>query len=129
MNPATTSLRLWAATSKHLVRRLLLIATNRLELLLLEVQEGGNSFLRAIGIMIGICVCIFMTVVTLTTLLIVLLWPFSHWGSLLVVSMLYIGVALWLGRKLGKMVSRLQVLPESRDQLRRDREQWRQILK
>lgn len=129
MNPATTSWRLWAATSKQLARRIILIGVNRLELLLLEVQEGGNSLLRAIGLMIGICVCSCMSLLTLTALVIVSLWHLSPVGALLGVTGLYLGAALLLGRQLKVRVSQSQVLPESRDQLRKDREQLKELLK
>ena len=48
MEPSTVNLEQLAATSKHFARRLLTIGENRLELLMVEVQEERVRLLRAI---------------------------------------------------------------------------------
>ena len=45
-----------AASSKHFARRLLTIGENRLELLMVEVQEERERLLRAILLALGVAV-------------------------------------------------------------------------
>ena len=54
MANSTPSLEQLASTSKHLVRRLLTIGENRLELLSVEVQEGRERLLQAIMLALGV---------------------------------------------------------------------------
>src|SRR5450756_2455156 len=60
METATVSFKQLATTSKHFARRLLTIGENRLELLMVEVQEERERLLHAILLALGVA-CLLYT--------------------------------------------------------------------
>ena len=77
MEQATDSPGSLAASPKHFARRLLTIGENRLELLMVEIQEERERLLRAILLALGVAALGLLASLTLTGALVVLLWDVS----------------------------------------------------
>jgi uncharacterized membrane protein YqjE len=121
MEESTSSFRPLAAASKLLARRLLTIGENRLELLTVEVQEERERLLQAFLLALGVAAFGLLASVTLTGLVVILLWDYSHWAALLVLTVLYGAAGICLYRRLAALLCDWQTLPASLDQLRKDR--------
>ena len=121
MEQATAHLAEISTTSKHVVRRLLTIGENRLELLMVEVQEERERLLHAILLSLGMAVCAFLAGVALTVALVVLLWQTSPVAVLLVLAALYAATAVCLHRRFTVLQRNWKTLPATLDQLRKDR--------
>jgi uncharacterized membrane protein YqjE len=113
------------ATSKHFIRRLLTIGENRLELLMVllmvEVQEERERWLRGILLALGTAVFGFLTGIALTVALVVFLWPLSPAAVLLGLTGLYAAIATVLYRRLILLQRNWKTLPATLDQFRKDR--------
>jgi len=129
MEDATFSFRQLAASAKDLARRLLTIGENRLELLTVEVQEERERLLRAFLLALGAAAFGLLAAMTLTALLVVLLWDCSHWAALLALTVLYGAAGAGLYRMLARLLRDWQTLPATLDQLRKDRVCLEEILK
>jgi uncharacterized membrane protein YqjE len=116
-------------SSKHLVRRLLTIGENRLELLMVEVQEERERLLHAILLALGVAVFGFLGGVALTVAIVVLLWHLSPVVVLLVLTSLYAGTAGYLYRSFATLQRDWKTLPATLDQLRKDRASLEDTLK
>ena len=121
MEASTVSLGHLATTSKHLVRRLVTIGENRLELLAVEAQEERERLLRAFLLALGVAAFGLLAGMTLTALIIVWLWVWSPVGALLILTGLYGAVGIFLYRRLLGLLRDWQTLSGSLDQLRQDR--------
>jgi uncharacterized membrane protein YqjE len=108
-------------SSKHLLRRLLTIGENRLELLMVEVQEERERLLHAILLALGVAVFSFLAAAALTVALVVLLWQFSPLAVLLGLAGLYAAMAGYLYFRFIGLVRAWQTLPATLDQIRKDR--------
>src|ERR1700743_3650718 len=84
------------ASPKHFARQLLVIAENRLELLMVEVQEEPQRALRAILLALGVAVFGFLAGAALTVALVVMLWSLSPIAVLLTLTVLYSVIAVFL---------------------------------
>ncbi len=121
MDPATDSFAPFGGAAKRFARRLLTIGENRFELLMVEVQEERERLLRVILLALGAAVFGLLAGLTLTTALLVLLWPYSPLVTLLTLTGLYGAVAVWLHRRLTGILHRWENLPATLDQLKKDR--------
>src|SRR3954454_18719621 len=110
-----------AVSSKRFARRLMTIGENRLELLLVEVQEERERLLRAILLALGVAVFGFLTGAALTVALVVLLWSLSPIAVLLTLTVLYGATAVFLYRRFTVLQRNWKTLPATLDQLRKDR--------
>lgn len=122
MEPSRFNFGQVAAASKHFVRRLLTIAENRFELLMVEVQEERERLLRAILLALGVATFGLLAGAALTGAIVVCLWNVSPVGVLLLLAVLYGATALLLYRRLTRLLREWQNLPATLDQLRKDRE-------
>lgn len=111
-----------AAASKRFARRLFLIAENRLELLIVEIQEERERLMRAIFLAAGIGVFGFLAAMTLTATIVVLLWRFSPVAVLLSLTVLYAVIAACLYRRVSQLLRNWKTLSATIEQLRKDRE-------
>jgi len=107
--------------SKRLARRLLTIGENRLELLMVEVQEEGEHLLHAFLLALGVAVFGLLAGMTLTAAIVVLLWAWSPPGVLFILTVLYGAAAFFLYRRLNGLLRDWQTLSASLEQLRKDR--------
>jgi uncharacterized membrane protein YqjE len=121
MEPATGHLAQMATTSKHFARRLVTIGENRLELLMVEIQEERERLLYAILLVLGVAVFVFLAGVALTVALVVLLWNISPMAVLLVLTGLYAAIALFLYRRFTALQRDWKTFPATLDQFRKDR--------
>ena len=121
MEPSSSGVGQLVEAAKRFARRLLTLGENRLELLMLEVQEERVRLLHAILLALGVAVFGLLAGITLTAALAVLLWPYSPVAVLLALTGLYGVAAVWLYRRLAGMLHDWQNLPATLDQLRKDR--------
>jgi uncharacterized membrane protein YqjE len=121
MEPATGQLAQMATTSKHFARRLLTMGENRLELLMVEVQEERERLLYAILLALGVAVFVFLAGVALTVAFVVLLWKISPVAVLLALTGLYAAIALLLYRRFTALQRDWKTFPATLDQFRKDR--------
>lgn len=129
MEPATTNFGPLADASKQLTRRLLTIGENRLELLMVEVQEERERLMHAILLALGVAAFGLLAGMALTGVIVVLLWEVSPVATLLVLAGLYLSLALWLHQRLTVLLHDWKNLPATLDQLRKDRACLEQRLK
>jgi uncharacterized membrane protein YqjE len=121
MQPAASDASQWAEPPKRFARELVTVVENRLELLMLEVQEERERLLRAISLALGIAVFSFLTGAALTVALVVLLWALSPIAVLLTLTMLYSATAAFLYRRFTVLQRNWKTFPATLDQLRKDR--------
>ena len=120
MDPSTAHLGQIVDSSKRFARQLFTIGENRLELLIVEVQEERERLLHAILLVLGVAALGLLGAMTLTAAIVVLLWPFSPAAVLLGLTGLYATGAVWLYRRLARMLRDWQMLSATLDQLRKD---------
>jgi uncharacterized membrane protein YqjE len=121
MEASTVSLGQLATTSKHFVRRLVTISENRLELLVVEVQEERERLLHAFLLALGVAAFGLLAGMSLTALIIVGLWVWSPVGVLLILTGVYGAAGIFLYRRLTVLRRDWQTLSASLDQLKKDR--------
>jgi uncharacterized membrane protein YqjE len=109
------------ASPKQFARQLLVVAENRLELLMVEVQEERERLLRAIVLALGVAVFSFLAGAALTVALVVLLWSLSPLAVLLTLTALYSATAIFLYGHFRTLQRNWETLPATLDQLRKDR--------
>ena len=110
-----------ADTAKQFARRLLTIGENRLELLMVEVQEERTRLLHAVLLALAVATFGLLAGMTFTAAVVVLLWAWSPLCVLLALTALYGAAGVWLCRRLTRLLRDWQTLPASLDQLRKDR--------
>ena len=120
MEPAAANPGPFVAASKHFARRLLTIGENRLELLMLEMQEARERLLRAILLALGVATLGLLAAITLTGALVILFSDVSPAVVLLVMTALYGGTAALLYRRLTLLIRDWENFPATLDQLRKD---------
>jgi uncharacterized membrane protein YqjE len=107
--------------SKRFARRLLTIGENRIQLLMVELQEERERLLRAILLALGAAALGLLAGAALTGAIVVFFWELSRVAVLLVLTGLYGAMAVWLYRRLTLLLRDWQNLPATLDQLRKDR--------
>ncbi len=121
MADTTDSLGKLAATSKRLVRRLLTIGENRLELLVVEALEERERLLHALVLALGAATAGLLAGVAFTALVVVVGWAWSPVGVLLALTGLYTAIGLALWRRLSVVFANRKPFADSLDQLKQDR--------
>ena len=122
MEPAHASLGQLVDASKQFARRIFTIGENRLELLIVEVQEERDRLLHAIILALGVAAFGLLALLALNAALVILLWDHSPVAVLLVLTGLYTGIAVMLYRRLTRLLREWQMLSATLDQLRKDHE-------
>ena len=117
-----------AAGSKALVRRFLAIGENRLELLMVEMQEEREHCLRALLLACGAAAFGLLAGITFTAALVISLWPYSSQATLFILTFLYGSIAVCLWWRLTGLLRNWQTLSASLDQLRKDNACLQKIL-
>jgi len=128
MEESTGSIRQLAAASQDIARRLLTIGENRLELLTVEVQEERERLLHALLLALGMAIFGLLTGITLTAAIVFLLPACSPAAVLLTLTGLYGAVAVYLCRRLIRLLRDWETLSASIDQLQKDRACLEKIL-
>ena len=122
METVSTNLGQLVDSSKRFARQLFTLGENRLELLMVEVQEDRDRLLHAMLLMFGVAVCGFFALLALNVAVVVWLWHLSPVAVLLGLAGLYGGGAIWLYRQLTRHLREWKILSATLDQLRKDRE-------
>ncbi len=97
------------------------IGHNRLELLVVELQEERERLLRAILLALAGAVFGLLAGIVLTAAIALWLWPLAGVAVLLGLAALYGAATAWLYRRLTASLHEWKTLPETLDQLRKDR--------
>jgi|SRR5882724_13678634 len=111
-----------ASISKRVVRRMLTIGENRLELLLVELQEEREHLLTAFLMALGIAAFGLLAGISLTFIIVIAFWGHSVLVAMIILTLVYLGMAIFLYARLARLKRDWQTLPASMDQLRKDRE-------
>jgi uncharacterized membrane protein YqjE len=127
MEESTVSFRQLATTSKHFARRLLTIGENRLELLMVEVQEERERLLHAFLLALAVAAFGLLASLTLTAAIVVWLWAWPV-AVLLILTGLYGVAGVCLYRRLTLLLRDWQTLSATLEQLRKDRACLEKIL-
>ncbi|MBA4150086.1 MAG: phage holin family protein [Verrucomicrobia bacterium] len=122
MEDLVTNFVQMAASSKQFARRLFASGENRLELLLVEVQEERERLLRALVMVLCIAGFTLLAVMALSGAIIVLLWHFSPVGAFMALTALYSACGLYFYRRLTLLQRNWKTLSATLDQLKKDRE-------
>ncbi|MGA2747313.1 MAG: phage holin family protein [Verrucomicrobiota bacterium] len=128
MQPATIGVGQLAETSKRFARQLFTIGKNRLQLLMVELQEGREILLHSILLAVAVAVFGLLAGITLTAALVVLFWDCSHVAVLLTLTGLYGAAGFYAWRRLSALLRNRQPLSGTIDQLEKDRACLEKIL-
>jgi len=130
MEASTVGIKQLPAAWRHVARRLLAIAENRLELLSVEVQEGRERLLHAFLLAIGVGAFAMLAAITLTAAIVLKLR--TWWSPVAVLSsltVLYAAAGVFLYWRFTVLLRDWQTLPASHDQLKKDRACLEKIFK
>jgi uncharacterized membrane protein YqjE len=107
---------------KRLAHRVLIVCENRFQLLLVEVQEERERFLRAIWLGVAAVAFGLLAGIALTLVVAVAFWNHSPVVALLALAAVYVIIALLFYARLVRMQRDWQTLSATIEQLRKDRE-------
>jgi len=122
MEQFTVNLAELTALSKCVAGRLITTGENRLELLIVEVQEERERLLHAFLLALGVAAFGLLAGLTLTAAIVYLLWADSPVVVLLTLTGLYGVAGVCFYRRLTGRLRAWQTLSATLDQLRKDRE-------
>ena len=121
METTTANLGSLATASRHFVRTLFTTGQNRLELLVVEMQEARARLLQAILLTLGVAAFGFFALLALNIVVVILLWSYSPVIVLLAMAGFYTVCAAGLYCKLTRLLRDWQMLSATLDQLKKDR--------
>lgn len=122
MESTTSSLAQLIASAKRIARRILPMGENRIELLLVELQEERERLLLAILLALAVAAFGLLAGVAFTLAIAVLFWAYSPLAALLVLAAFYTSTAAFVYARLIRLQRDWHTLPATLDQLRKDRE-------
>lgn len=128
METAANSFTQIGSAARHIGRRLLIMGENRLELLMVELQEERGRLLQALLLTLWIGALGLLAGMALSAAIVVLLWAWSPVGVLLALTGLYAAAGILIHRRLAAMLRTWNALAASLDQLRKDRACLREVL-
>ena len=111
-----------AGASRRVARRALAICENRLELLVVEMEEERGRILRAIWLSLTAAVFGLLTGIALTAVLVVALGKEHPVAALLILAALYAAAAAFAYGRLQRLQRDWRTLAGTIDQLKKDRE-------
>lgn len=121
MESVITNFKDLSASSKSVGRRLLTIGENRLELLMLELQEERERLLRAIIFALAAATFGLLAGFALSGVVVLLFWNSSPLAALVVLMAVYLagaGFVLW---RLMVLIKHWKNFPATMDQIKKDR--------
>lgn len=119
--PPDSGLRL-AGASRRVARRALVICENRLELLMVEMQEERERILRAIWLSLAAAAFGLLAGIALSAVLVVALGAHHPIVALLILTTLYAAAAGFCYGRLNRLQRDWRTLAGTIDQLKKDRE-------
>ena len=108
--------------AKRMLHRLLAVGENRIELLLVEVQEERERLVRVILMAAGVAALGMLAGMALTLAVMLLFWDESPVLAMLVLAGLYGAAGGFLYYRMTSLLKDWHILPGTLDQLRKDRE-------
>jgi len=96
--------------------------------LTVEVQEERERLLHALLLALGVATFGLLAGLTLTAAIVVLLWAWSPWAALVILTGIYGIAGICLYRQLTGVMRNWQTLSASLEQLRKDRACLEKIL-
>jgi uncharacterized membrane protein YqjE len=111
-----------AGPSKRLGQRMLALGENRLELLLLELQEERERVFHGLILVLAAAAFGLLAGIALSVTLVVVFWRDSPAMTALALTVLYGGAGTVAYVRFRRLLRDWQTLPETFNQLRRDRE-------
>lgn len=109
------------AVARRLAQGVLAIAHTRLELLVVEAQEERERMLRAILLALGAAAFGLLAGITLTLLLVVLLWERSPAITLAALTVAYSLAGTFLYLRLARLQREWRMFSSTLEQLQKDR--------
>ncbi len=109
-----------AAASGQLAQRLFVIFENRLQLVLVEVEEERMRILRAVWLALAAAVFGLLAGVAITILLVMAFWNRSPMVALAILTLVYLGTLGILLLRLARLQKDWVTLPATLSQLRKD---------
>lgn len=109
-----------ANISKSLVRDVLAMGENRLELLLLELQEERERVYHSLLLLMAVMTFALLTGIAFTVLMVALFWRDHPLMGALALTLFYAGCGGFLYYRFQKLLRAWRTLPETLEQLRRD---------
>jgi uncharacterized membrane protein YqjE len=110
------------SAAKRLALGLLSIARTRFQLLGVELQEERERWLLSLVLVLGCAACGFLAFMALTIGCMAVLWPHSPLLAVALPSGTYAVAAFCLYRRIRTLFEDWQSLPDTLEQLRKDRE-------
>ena len=106
-----------------LVKNAFGLAVSRLELAALELSEVRNHLMELVAMFAIAAICAVFALAFGSAIIVALAWEAMGWTILLVMFLLYAGVAVALGMKGMALVKQGKLsFPETRNELKRDRQ-------
>ncbi|MBX3730961.1 MAG: phage holin family protein [Verrucomicrobiae bacterium] len=107
-------------TTLRLAQHALAAGGTQLELLMVELQEERERMFRAFALLLGVATLALLVGIAFTASVVVVLWPASRVWPLAILMVVYAGGSAVIYRRLQRLVTSWESLPETLGQLRRD---------
>jgi uncharacterized membrane protein YqjE len=120
MNEADITFADVAAASKRAAQRVIDIGENRLELLMVEVQEARVRLLRSLLVALAMAMFGLLAGFAFTLGVIIVFWERSPVVAIGVLVLLFGGTSIFLRLRLGQLQREWHSVPAILDQLRKD---------
>lgn len=111
-----------SSSARRLFHRLALIAENRFQLLLVEVEEERDRLLGAVFLALATATLGLLGIILWTGALVMYLWQYGPLMTLIGLGALYVAIALALCLKLVTMLRNHKAMAATLEELRKDRE-------
>lgn len=108
--------------AKRWLRRLLAVGENRLELLMVEMQEESDRFVRIFFLAIGTAALSLLAAIGFSAAVVVALWDRSRLAALVVLTCAYAIAAILFFWRLSVLCRPQTTFPATLEQLRKDRQ-------
>ena len=122
MDEPTVTFGQMVAAAQRFGRRLLTIGENRIELFSVELQEERERLFRALFLLMGMAAFGLLAALSISGVIVVLLWPYSPLEAFLVLTFLYLAGALVFFWRFKLLLRDWKSFSATIDQLRKDRE-------
>lgn len=109
-------------TSKRVAHQALVVFENRIELLMVELEEERERVMYAFWLSVVVAVCGLLAGIVLSAAIAVVCWHWSPVGILLILAAIYAAAAGISFRLLARLRSDWKTLPATMEELRKDRE-------
>ncbi|HTI71670.1 MAG TPA: phage holin family protein [Candidatus Limnocylindria bacterium] len=116
------------AMSKHLVRRLMVLGENRVELLFVELQEERDRCLQALALALAMAVLFLLGGIVFSAAVVLVCWNLGPLIALGILFIFYIAGGILAWWRLSHSLKGWDTLAGTRQQFRKDREQFERFI-